>query len=193
MYQYLYHYYYWCIPTSSRNTNNTTSRSRILHERVRGGRCGSSGGWGLSGRYEIWGFGGDGFDLCFFSSLIHSPLGNFSGPTSSIRISRSASAVYIRRYRSVRRSSSSSLVVVAAAVFSSSVEALANMEQYETWRKIWSFNDFSDQSETNLKKNLKQYEIWGLNLKFFVPIWNQSKTSLKPIWKIHQSEIFTDW
>ena len=41
--------------------------------------------------------------------------------------------------------------------------------------------------------NLTQSEIWRRNLKFFVPIWYQSDTILKPVWKIHQSEVFSYW
>ena len=38
-------------------------------------------------------------------------------------------------------------------------------------------------SDCQSEMNLKQSKIWRQNLKLFVPIWNQYKTSLKPIWK----------
>ena len=59
--------------------------------------------------------------------------------------------------------------------------------------KIWSFYNFFRPVWNESESNLKQSKIWRHNLKFFVPIWIQSETSLKPIWKTHQSEIFSNW
>ena len=131
-------------------------------------------------------------------------------PLSAILATSTAASICLSR--SVHHSSSSSSTAAAAAAFSSSSKlissaTLVNCQFPWIWSnlkcedKIWSFNHFSrlrpgiilfsdyqsgkKNQTASLKwiwSNLKQSEIWRHNLKFFVPIWNQSETSLKPIW-----------
>ena len=68
---------------------------------------------------------------------------------------------------------------------------------YQTTSEMILFSDyqlemffFNIVSMEWISRNLKKSEIWRRNLRFFVPIWNQSETSLKPIWKCTTMEYF---
>ena len=154
-------------------------------------RCVSSVGKVPGGRDVIGGFGkgfgGRGFVLGFFGSLLHSPLSDFDHLHHSFHPSLQ---VGCRSLHPPFQTSPSQLppllgswcviIVILLCQGSGRYESIWNVKTKYIYLRF--FKPVWNESGSNMK----QYEIWRQNMKIFVPIWNQSETSLKPVWS--QSE-----